>query len=575
MSYYFNKKEEAKVHSFFLFILSLFYLIPYLLVGQLILSPHDLLDSEIVYNHIIGRIYKGEFESINLFLGGEIKWYFLKRIFQPLTLFYTFFQTETAYWITDILIKLISYICFFKLSRKLNCSIFNSALIACLFASYIDAKTHFGVGISTFPYLIYLLVKNKNLSFKHYCILALIGLNFDLSLHIYIIPILFIISLILCPNYQKNHFKLFIKISFVLIFFIFLSNLNLIYAQLFSEPFFRISFFREAPDLITNFKSLIRAFFSIPGIKGDSYFFHSLPFVCCQFIIVLISLFSKNKISHLLLLIIFLILFVNFTLYLEFVNSMRNSSEGLFKTIHWSYASRTLPVLYGLLFVIALNLSKTTTKYLIYSIIFFSLITSQIRISIVPLSKHFLSFNELSAIQKNKLRKSFHDQKYGLLIKKIIKIRENGLKYTNQSFKSLYTFKGYYDHENYKYIKSLVGDSRTISIGLDPMAAVMNNIKVIDGYHSLYLLNYKLKFRKVIEKQLDYYPETKKYYDDWGGRLYTFVKDPEIIKINFRQANLLGAEYVISKYAISNKFLKSICEQCKDSSELFLYKINI
>ena len=576
MSYFYIKKEEFKIHSIFLFILSLFYLIPYFWVGQLILNPHDLLDSEIVYNHIIGRIYRGDIESINLFLAGEMKWYFLKGILRPLILLYAFFETEAAYWLTDILVKLISYTCFFKLSRRLNCSVFNSALIACLFASFIDAKTLFGLGIATSPYLIYLVIKNKNLSLKHYCLLAFIGLNFDLALHMFVIPILFFVSLILCPRYQSYNFKLFFKISFVLLFFIFLSNSNLIYVQLFSEPSFRTSYFTEVPDLnlITKFKNLIITFFSIPTIKG-SYFFHKLPFTLYVFSIILISLFSKNRISYLLLLVIFIILSVGFILNLEFVNSIRNNSEGLFKTLHWKYIERTLPVLYGLLFVVTSKLVIKRTKYLIYPIIFLSLIAAQIRISIVPLGKHFLSFNNLSVVERNQFRKSFHDQKYGLFIKDIIKFKENRLKYSNQSFKSLYTFKGYYNYENYKYIKSLVGDSRTISIGLDPMAAVVNDISVIDGYHTLYPLSYKLKFRKVIEKQLNYYQDLKKYYDDWGGRVYTFVSDPKIIKINFLQAKLLGAEYVISKYSISNQILLSICEKCNDSPELFLYKIKI
>ena len=275
MSYFYNKKEELKIHSIFLFILSLFYLIPYFLVGKLILNPHDLLDSEIVYNHIIGRIYRGDFESIELFLAGEIKWYFLRGILRPLTLLYAFFETETAYWLIDIIVKLISYICFFKLSRRLNCSLFNSALIASLFASFIDGKTHLGLGVAAFPYLIYLIIKNKNLNLKHYCILAFIGLNFDLALHMFAIPILFFVSLILCPRYQSYNFKLFFKISFVLLFFIFLSNSNLIYVQLFSEPSFRTSYFTEVPDLITNFKSLMKGFFSITTIKGNPYFFHN------------------------------------------------------------------------------------------------------------------------------------------------------------------------------------------------------------------------------------------------------------------------------------------------------------
>ena len=112
-----------------------------------------------------------------------------------------------------------------------------------------------------------------------------------------------------------------------------------------------------------------------------------------------------------------------------------------------------------------------------------------------------------------------------------------------------------------------------MSIGLDPMKAVMNDIKVIDGYHNLYPLSYKLKFRKMIEEQLEYYPKIKKYYDNWGQRIYTFVSNPEIIKINFHKAKLLGADYVISKYRISNKMLQTICENCNDSTELFVYKI--
>ena len=79
MSYLPNKNKKITIHLIFLFILSLYYLIPYFLVGELILKSTDLLDSGVVYNHIIGRIYRGDFESLNLFIAGEFKWYFLQR----------------------------------------------------------------------------------------------------------------------------------------------------------------------------------------------------------------------------------------------------------------------------------------------------------------------------------------------------------------------------------------------------------------------------------------------------------------------------------------------------------------
>jgi len=573
----FSLKKKANLHLFFLFILSLYYLIPYFFTGQLILKSHDILDSEIVYNHIIGRIYKGELESINLFIAGEIEWYFLRRIFQPLTLLYGFFQTETAFWLTDILVKLTCYVCFYKLSKKLNCSYFNSALLGCLYASSIDTWTHFGIGIATFPYLIYLLLKNKNLNLKHYLFLGFIGLNTDLVGDILITPMLFIVFLIFSPNYPKYNFKLFFKICSVVLFFVFLSNLNIIYSILFAGPFHRASFVYEGIDLITNLSHLLKNFFLIPT-SNHSYFFYELPLTFFVIPTAVVGLFSKNNKTYLMLLVIFFMVFVSFLLDLKSIVSIRNSVEGisglLFKSIHWSYMMHIVPALYGLVFItISNSVTIKKARYFVYSLIFLSLITFQIRISAVPLGKYLISFNSFNIEQKNQLRESFHNRKYVLLLENIIKFKKNGSNNLNKDFQSLYTFDGFYDYKNYRYIKSLINNARTVSIGLDPMKAVMNDIKVIDGYHNLYPLSYKLKFRKIIEEQLEYYPKIKKYYDNWGQRIYTFVSDPEVIKINFYKAKLLGADYVISKYRISNKMLQIICENCNDSHTLFVYKI--
>ena len=48
--------------------------------------------------------------------------------------------------------------------------------------------------------------------------------------------------------------------------------------------------------------------------------------------------------------------------------------------------------------------------------------------------------------------------------------------------------------DDYNFIKNIVKNSRVMSVGLDPMVAVMNNIRVIDGYHTIYPLSYKIKF---------------------------------------------------------------------------------
>ena len=565
--------EKLKIHFVFLFILSLYYLIPFFFTGNLILNPHDLLDSEIVYNDAIGKLYKGNTESTDVFLGGEIKWYFLRRVLQPLTLIYFLFESEAAFWLTDVLLRVIAYISFFKLTKKLDVSIFNSSLISCLFASTV--QTHFGLGIVCLPYIIYLLLKNKNFFLKHYLIIILIGLNTDLAYHIYIIPISFLISLIFYKNLKEYNYTLFLKILFILLICILISNSNLIYAQLFSDPFHRTEWINETPDLLSNIKIFIFGFLSLPIIKNSPYFFHSLPFMIFAFTITLVSFFSKNKKAYLLLLIIFLISLYSFILNLDYINQIRSDGLELFKTINLHSVQHFLPLLRILLFVSIINLLiSKKIKYVIYAVIFISIISQQIRISIIPIGKHLFSFEYLSEQDQNILRDYFHKQRYISVIKKIIISKNDEKKNLDQKFKSNYTFNGYYNYDNYKKIKSYVGSSRTISVGLDPMVAVMNDIRVIDGYHNLYPLSYKKKFRKVIEKQLDHYDEWKKYYDRWGSRVYTFVYDPKVIKINFTEAKKLGANYVISKYLISNEVLSTVCEECNNSKNLFLYKIN-
>jgi hypothetical protein len=112
-----------------------------------------------------------------------------------------------------------------------------------------------------------------------------------------------------------------------------------------------------------------------------------------------------------------------------------------------------------------------------------------------------------------------------------------------------------------------------MSIGLDPLIAVANDILVIDGYHNLYPLSYKKKFRKIIKQELQYNQGLKNYFDNWGNRVYVFYNNQEKLNINFEEARNIGADFVISKFIIKSKFLKKICEKCNNNSKLNLYKI--
>ena len=92
--------------NFSVFMLGIF------IFGNITLFYHDALDGDIVYNHILGKIYDGNFDSIKSFLGGQIEIEYLRRLFFPISSLYALFTTEVAYWTTDIIVKITSYFSF-------------------------------------------------------------------------------------------------------------------------------------------------------------------------------------------------------------------------------------------------------------------------------------------------------------------------------------------------------------------------------------------------------------------------------------------------------------------------------
>ena len=172
-----------------------------------------------------------------------------------------------------------------------------------------------------------------------------------------------------------------------------------------------------------------------------------------------------------------------------------------------------------------------------------------------------------------KTKKNFIEKKYTQTIKIIFDKESYTINNKNFNNELNKTFDNYYKYKDYAFIKNIVKNSRVMSVGLDPMIAVMNDIKVIDGYHTIYPLSYKIKFRKIIENELDKSILLKNYYDNWGSRVYAFYNDKDNIILNFKFAKKLNADYVISKFPIKNKDLKIICSKCNNSDQFFLYKI--
>jgi len=525
-----NNFEKNKYHFFFIFILSLNYLFPLIVFKEITLFYHDVLDIGVVYFHILGKYFSGEKESIELFLNGNLKIEYLRHWLKPYTQIYTIFNTELAYWITEILIKTTAYISFFVLSKKISKNLFISSLSGAMFAALHPGFIE-GFGTAIFPYLLYLILFKEKLRVKDYLIIIFFGFNTDLVRDIFSFPVMAAIIFFIDKNLIGEKFFHIIKIATSFFIPMILSSSNLIYVQLFDGPFHREEFLGNNISYVESLLDFFKGLFGL-HLSKSWVFFSQLPTIIFLFPLLIISFFQNNntikKILSFYILIHAFIVFLN----LPFINDLRNNSSGIMRAFNFEWIRVYLPVISVLLLVYNLQILNNLKKILIFSSLS-SLIIFQLNSSAVPIIKN--------------------------------KIYEN-------NYRNLYTFSGYYLYDDYKKIKNIVKDKRVMSIGLDPMVAIINDIKTIDGYHTLYPLKYKQEFRGVIEKELNTSQRLRNYYDNWGSRVYAFVSDPENIMINFQAAKKIGAEFVISKYEISNKDLSIECENCSDHFKL--YRIN-
>jgi hypothetical protein len=111
--------KNFNLHIIALIIFSSYYLFSLLIFNAVVMNPHDNLEIEAVYDHIISRILKGDFNSYRLFLSGEFKWYYLDKIFYPVNLFHVILSDKQFYFFKEVIEKLVSYFSFYILAKFL------------------------------------------------------------------------------------------------------------------------------------------------------------------------------------------------------------------------------------------------------------------------------------------------------------------------------------------------------------------------------------------------------------------------------------------------------------------------
>jgi hypothetical protein len=562
-------KSNYQTHIYFISLIAIHYLISIIFVGQVIVEPHDNLDSLVVFDHVISKIYKGDIEKLNYFLSGEIKWYYLEKLFYPINILHYILNDKLFYFANDILKKLFAYYSFYLLAKSLNVSKFNAALGGVLYSTLVYIKMPVGLGLSFLPYILYLLLNKNTLNKKHYLFLFLIGLNSSLIQDFFSFILLIPLSLLLST--KSKNLSIYLQIFSIVLISSILANIHLIIGSTTGDPIHRGIWDLKSADIITSFILSFKGLFFI-NLANPLFIFYT-PLDSLSVLLLIFSLFSKQKnIRKIFFFIVFIVILRSILDY-NLVDHIFIGIFDILKGYNFERVDRIIILAYTLLFVLFITgLKNKNFKNFLYFISLLSILAIQLKTPLPAIGQHFLKKN-MQTEQFIEAKKVFLEQDYIQFFKTVFNKKNYTIIKTDFNNSINKTFDAYYKFSDYTFIKNIVKNSRVMSVGLDPMIAVMNDIRVIDGYHTIYPLNYKIKFRKIIERELEKNIKLKDYYDNWGSRVYAFYTDKNNILLNFQYAKKLNADYVISGFPIKNHELKIICYKCNNSNHIFLYKI--
>jgi len=135
---------------------------------------------------------------------------------------------------------------------------------------------------------------------------------------------------------------------------------------------------------------------------------------------------------------------------------------------------------------------------------------------------------------------------FGILLLQLIK---NDVE-TGQNYRRLFgqvnvdkpSYKQFFDQSLFDQIKKDLCiernyETKVVCVGMHPTIAEYNKFYTLDSYVFNYSLDYKHRFRSVIEKELDKDEGLKAYFDDWGSRCYIFSSE----------LNKKGSQFLCSK----------------------------
>ncbi len=518
--------EQYASIAIVIIILFIFYT-PWLFEGGRIVEVHDNLDGEIVHNYIIGQFFGGNYEATKLALNGEVPFFTLSRVTQPLTFLYVILDAWKAYAVTDLVVRIIAFCGIYLLARHFLLSPLLATLLSLQFSVSIS-HTAFLFTVSGLPLLLYLFVltsKSSKLGLLIPLLIFFVSSNISITLS----GIFFAICL---PFFFFGlSLRLDKKLALAFLFFclgLIFGNSGLILSYPFNDQVFHRTewpAFRPYLPFFLTFLDTLRGLIS--STTGDHVSLNLAPLILL-FLVLLLSRGFRTRAP------VFFILLICIYAFETFIATGASN-----------FVRELVPFL---------RYFQVQRFYFLYSVLIFL----GVIVSLKGYSKNslVLYFAILVGIVFNLMQTPHLKEPLRLLAGK----------------KPMESFNEYYKRADYGNIKAIVGDSPVLSVSIDPMVAPMNGIRSIDGYYSLYPLEYKRRFRLVIAEGLKV-SGREKYYDEWGSRVYTFYEPGPPDVIDFCEAERIGARYVISTKTLTNSVVLKHVEFAGSGTTMLLYKI--
>ena len=554
------------VLGFFVISIMLVYFLPFLVLGEnSYFIVHDNLDSEFVYKHALvntGQAFNfSKDATIKQVMDGIPRSAYRSGFDFTLLLFYLF-DSHVAYIVNHIVVHMIAFIGMFLLLKKHfikedknTCQVW---LLSLCFA-FIPFYSQYGISVAGQPLLFYafLNIIYRKVKIRDFFIIFF----FPFYSHIilvapFILTFLIVLAVVDAFN-NKAINKLFVIAILLLGLSYLLVEFQLVFASINNEFVSHRSTWDRWNDLniASNINRTIEILFETQYHTGK---FPTIVILFCTQLALSVLIANKKLNGNLVFVSISILTMCIIVGFHDWLVYLFGNYLSVLKYFNLSRFYFLLPFLFMLLFAISiLEISKIK---LIAPISWFGIVIQL-----------YLIINSNIEFKNN--------------LKLIL-----GKKIDEPTYSQFFSTKLFSNID--QYIGKPKASYRIVSIGIHPSIAQFNGFYTLDSYQVNYPLSYKLKFRTIIENELNKNEMLKRYFDSWGNRCYIFVdelgkdnmysksRNKKISNLNLNTKSLkdLGGEYIFSSvkiinYEENNLNFESYFSDNESHWDIYLYKI--